>query len=194
MRLTLLRVPVAAALCASLTFAALSASANAQQVTPAGNAPSPAQPNPQMALPYGAKDAKAVSRWTPDASAGRQLTLNDLLSWKQIRAPFLSNDGKWFAYILGPNEGDAEVVIRGTQAGAREWRFPVGDQAAALRNAGGGGGGPQGGSPAAIGISGNSKWVAFLIYPSSATPRRGRPGAGPAERTPPTKLGIVNLA
>jgi dipeptidyl aminopeptidase/acylaminoacyl peptidase len=190
MRITLLRAPAAVALCASL--------ANAQQVTPAGNAPS--QPmNPQMALPYGARDAKAVSRWTPDASVGRQLTLNDLLTWKQIRTPGVSNDGRWFAYIIGPNEGDAEVVIRGTQAGAKEWRFPVGDQAAALRAAGGGGGGGggQGGGPAALGISGNNKWVAFLIYPSSATPRRGRGapgGGGAAERPQPTKLGVVNLA
>jgi dipeptidyl aminopeptidase/acylaminoacyl peptidase len=189
MRFTLLRAPAAAALCASL--------ANAQQVTPAGN--SSAQPmNPQMSLPYGAKEAKAVSRWTPDASVGRQLTLGDLLSWKQIRTPGTSNDGRWFAYILGPNEGDAEVVIRGTQAGAKEWRFPVGDQAAAQRAAGGGGGGgPQGGGAAALGISGNSKWVAFLIYPSSATPRRGRgpTGAGAApERAQPTRLAVVNLA
>lgn len=189
MRITLLRAPAAVALCASL--------ANAQQVTPAGNAPS--QPmNPQLTLPYGAKDAKAVSRWTPDASVGRQLTLNDLLTWKQIRTPGVSNDGRWFAYIVGPNEGDAEVVIRGTQAGAKEWRFPVGDQAAAQRAAsggGGGGGGGQGGGPAALGISGNNKWVAFLIYPSSATPRRGRGGAGgAAERPQPTKLGVVNLA
>src|SRR5688572_18633890 len=191
MRTALPRASAALALCVSL--------ANAQQVTPAGNS-QPQTTNPQMALPYGAREAKAVSRWTPDASHGRQLTLNDLLSWKQIRTPGVSNDGRWFAYILGPNEGDAEVVIRGTQAGAREWRFPVGDQAAALRAAGGGGGGgggPQGGGAPAIGISGNSKWVAFLIYPSSATPRRGRGGPGggsAADRPQPTKLGVVSLA
>ena len=160
--------------------------------------------NPQVNLPYGAKDAKPVSQWTPAASAGRQLTLNDLLAWKQIRTPALSNDGKTFAYILGPNEGDAEVVIRGTMAGAKETRFPVGDQAAAQRAAGGGGGGGggggQGGGAAALGISGNNKWVAFLIYPSSATPRRG--GRGPAAggrdsgaaRPAPTRLGVVNVA
>ncbi len=89
-------------------------------------------------LPYGANDDKPVSRWTPPASAGRQLTLNDLLTWKSIRNASISNDGKWFAYILGPNEGDAEVVIRGTAAGSKELRFPVGDAAALNR------GGPPG--------------------------------------------------
>src|SRR5262245_35774956 len=95
----------------------LASSLAAQQATPAVN--------PQANLPYGAKDDKPVSKWTPPASAGRQLTLNDLLNWKQIRTPLLSNDGKWFAYNLGPNEGDAEVVIRGTGADGKEWRFPV---------------------------------------------------------------------
>src|SRR5689334_7008059 len=76
--------------------------------------PTRAQPasNPQLNLPYGAKDDKPVSKWTPPASAGRQLTLNDLLTWKSIRTPLLANDGKVFVYALGPNEGDAEVVIR----------------------------------------------------------------------------------
>jgi dipeptidyl aminopeptidase/acylaminoacyl peptidase len=155
--------------------------------------------NPQANLPYGAKDDKPVSRWTPPPSVGRQLTLNDLLTWKQIRTPFLSNDGKWLVYNLGPNEGDAEVVIRGTSADGKEWRFPVGDAVAATRGApggGGGGGGPNAGATNALAISGNSRWVAFLIYPSSATPRgRGRPTGGAATTTPvtPTKLGVVNL-
>jgi len=36
----------------------------------------------------------------------------DLKAWKNIRTPALSNDGKWFAYVLAPNEGDASVIIR----------------------------------------------------------------------------------
>src|ERR1039458_2958787 len=121
--------------------------------------------NPQTNLPYGAPSAAPVSKWTPPSSAGRQLTLNDLLTWKSIRTPQLSNDGNWFAYILGPNEGDAEVVIRRTAAGDKEWRFPVGD---ATAGAAGGGRGGAGGSPN-LAISGNGKWVAFIEYASSAT-------------------------
>jgi hypothetical protein len=158
-------------------------------------------PNAQLALPYGARDANPVSRWTPPASAGRQLTLNDLLTWKQIRTPQLSNDGNWMVYNIGPNEGDAEVVIRSTAAGGKEWKFPVGDAVAANRGApgGGGGGGGGGGAANALAISGNNRWVAFLVYPSSATPQRGRgrPGAGGAAGNAPAvpvKLGVVNLA
>jgi dipeptidyl aminopeptidase/acylaminoacyl peptidase len=170
---------------------------------PAQQTPDPARPvggaaavNAQASLPYGAKDDKPVSRWTPPSSAGRQLTITDLLTWKLIRTPQLSNDGKWFVYSLGPNEGDAEVVIRGTAADGREWRFPVGDAAALNRGAPPAPpGGPNAAATNALGISGNSKWVAFLVYPSSNAPRRSRPGpTSLTPPTPPTKLAIVSLA
>ena len=63
--------------------------------------PARAASNPDAALPFGSTSSAPVSKWTPPASAGRQLTLNDLVTWKSIRSPALSNDGKWFAYILG---------------------------------------------------------------------------------------------
>ena len=170
----------------------------------------PVQPaaneNPQGDLPYGATSAAPVSRWTPPASVGRQLTLNDLLTWKSVRSPQLTNDGKYFAYILAPNEGDAEVVVRGTESGATEKRFPVGDG-----SAGGGGGGPGGGgggAAAPISFSGNGRWLAFVVRPSAATTARGRGAGGAggaggsggagartedAASTQP-KLAIVNLA
>ncbi len=147
----------------------------------------------QQATPvaYGATSAVPVSPWTPPASVGRQLTLNDLLSWKGIRSQQLSNDGKWFAYQLVPNEGNGEVVIRSTAQGAREWRFPIGEPPA-------GGGGRGGGAGAtALGISGNGKWAAFIVYPPAAVPgARGAGRGGAAAATPPvgTKLAIVDLA
>jgi dipeptidyl aminopeptidase/acylaminoacyl peptidase len=159
-------------------------------VQPAANA------NPQGDLPYGATSAAPVSRWTPPASVGRQLTLNDLLTWKSVRTPQLTNDGKYFAYILAPNEGDAEAIVRGTENGATERRFPVGDGGAGAGGGGGQGGG--GGAAAAISFSGNSKWLAFLVRPNvaSATRGRGTGGAGSGEAATPSqpKLAIVNLA
>ncbi len=153
--------------------------------------------NTQISLPYGAASAAPVSKWTPPASVGRQLTLNDLLAWKGVRTPQLSNDGKWFAYILAPNEGDAEVVVRGTAAGAQETRFPVGDA-----SAGGGGGGRGGaaGGAQSVAISGNNRWLAFMVNPSAAAAGgrggrggRGGGGAAPAAAATPAKLAIVDL-
>jgi len=179
----------ATAAIAALALSTRSAAAQRQQ---GASAPPPAL-NAQARLPYAAADSSPVSRWTPPASVGRQLTLTDLLTWKQIRSAQLSNDGQWFAYELAPNEGDAEVVIRGTSAGATEWRFPVGDAS------GGGatGGGPGAAAAGGVQISGNSRWVAFLVHPTSAARARSRPGgAPPTGATPPTplKLAVVNLA
>ncbi len=171
----------------------LSAPLSAQTQAPAQNVVD----NPQTTLPYGATNATPMSKWTPSASAGRQLTLNDLLTWKGIRSPQLSNDGKWFAYILAPNEGDAEVVVRGTGAGAQEMRFPIGDASV------GAGAGGRGGVAAAttIAMSGNNRWLAFMVNASvNATGRGGRGGRGggaaPAAGAPaatPAKLAIVDL-
>jgi dipeptidyl aminopeptidase/acylaminoacyl peptidase len=155
--------------------------------------------NANANLPFGATSAAPVSKWTPPASAGRQLTLEDLLTWKAIRSPALSNDGKWFAYIMAPNEGDAEVVIRATSAGATERRFPIGEAA----GGGGGRGAVGGGAGTSPSISGNNKWAAFLEYPAGAASggrggRGGRGGAaggaqGAAAAAGP-KLAIVNLS
>ncbi|MEP6989601.1 MAG: prolyl oligopeptidase family serine peptidase [bacterium] len=174
----------------------LSAPLSAQTQAPAQNVVD----NPQTTLPYGAANAAPMSKWTPPASAGRQLTLNDLLTWKAIRSPQLSNDGRWFAYILAPNEGDAEVVVRGTGAGAKEMRFPIGDASAGAGAAG------RGGAAAAttIAISGNNRWLAFMVNASvkaaarggrggtggSAAPAAGAPAATPAKLA---KLAIVDL-
>ncbi len=111
----------------ALIVASTSRVVSAQQATAPGTANAANASNPLASLPFGATSDRPVSKWTPPASAGRQLTLNDLLTWKGIRSPALSNDGKWFAYTIAPNEGDADVVIRPTTAGGKEWRFPVGD-------------------------------------------------------------------
>ena len=119
---------------AACAVAIVASTAIAQQQQASGP-PVAAVVNPQVALPYGAPSAAPVSKWTPPASVGRQLTLNDLLTWKGIRTPQLSNDGKWVAYILAPNEGDAEVVARGTAADAKEMRFTIGEPPAAAAGA-----------------------------------------------------------
>ena len=142
----------------------------------AQQAPTTSAANPQATLPYGATSDTPVSRWTPPASAGRQLTLNDLLTWKGIRTPQLSNDGRWFAYVLAPNEGDAEVVIRPTSAGGKEWRFPVGSAPAPA----GGRGGPAG--PPPLVIAGNNKWVGFLVHASANAAGRGNDGFNSSSR------------
>src|SRR5262245_22331042 len=92
----------------AVAAAAFINTANAQNQGGRGNGPvaNAAPANPQGDLPYAATNKDPVSKWTPAASVGRQLTLNDLLTWKAARSAALSNDGKWFAYSYAPNEGD----------------------------------------------------------------------------------------
>ena len=136
----------------------------------------------------------------------KQMSAADLKEWKNIRTPVLSNDGKWFAYVLAPNEGNADVVVRSLGDG-KETKYPIGDA-----TAGGGRGGPPGaptGDGGPLVISGDSKWVAFTVYPNAApTGANGRGGRGGGARggapgganaattTPPAqnKMVLVNLA
>ena len=119
------------------------------------------------------------------AAGSKQMTAADLKSWKSIRTPVVSNDGKWFAYVLSPNEGDATVVVRQTSAGATEQRFSIGEPPSAAPN-------PfaAGAAPTMLAISGDSKFVAFAIYPSEREARRLRQQRRPVQN----KVAVVNLA
>ena len=77
--------------------------------------------------------------------------INDILSWQSIISPTTSNNGRWFAYRLGPAEGDSKVFIKDTQ-GDIVYNFPVGE-------------GSRSGS-GEIAFSEDSKWAAFSIYPT----------------------------
>src|SRR5262245_44013218 len=117
----------------------------------------------------------------------KQLTPADLKAWKTIRQATLSNDGKWLAYVIAPNEGDATLVVRSTGADAKETKFPVGDA------------GALGG---VVTVSVDSRWVAYTIAPPASNGRGGRgagrggaPNAGAAPAAPTqNKMGLVNLA
>lgn len=108
----------------------------------------------------------------------RPLELEDLLTWKSIRFPTISNDGKWIAYLHAPNEGDAEFVYRGTDAGGTETRIPVGEPPTGFGGAGG------------LAVSGNSRWVAFTIYANAEDARKAQRD----RRTPATKVAVIELA
>jgi len=129
----------------------------------------------------------AVSSPATRGAAGKQLTPADLRAWKSIRTPAVSNDGKWFAYVLAPNEGDAMVVVRQTADGATEQRFPIGEPPAAGPVNPFAGGGP---AAATLAISGDSKYVAFTVYPSQRDARRLRQQRRPVQN----KVVLLNLA
>jgi dipeptidyl aminopeptidase/acylaminoacyl peptidase len=95
-------------------------------------------------------------------NGGRLITPADIRAWNSIRQNVLSNDGKWFAYVVGPSEGDLTLILRGTAKDATETRIPVGD-----------GGG-------SIALSGDSKWLGYIVAPPRPANggRAGRGGRG----------------
>ncbi len=134
----------------------------------------------------GGQDTTAAKAAAPAAKPAvpHPLTLTDLLTWKSIRTPQVSNDGKWIAYVLAPNEGDADVVFRATAAGSKEMKFAIGEPPAGF-------GGPFGFvGTSSIAISGNGKWGAFTVYPKSADAKRARR----TRATLNNKLSVVELA
>jgi dienelactone hydrolase len=127
-----------------------------------------------------AADASRPSGGTP--SAVKQLDPADLAFWKNIRYTALSYDGKWFAYQLTPNEGDAEVVVRPT-ANGDERRFKIGEPPAPT-------GGFGGGTNTSVVLSDDAKWLAFFKYPTAADAKKLRKDKKPVQ----SGVVLVNLA
>ena len=48
---------------------------------------------------------------------GRPLEFTDLMRFRTIRAPVISEDGAWVAYGLWPDRGDGAAVVRSTTDG-----------------------------------------------------------------------------
>ncbi|HEY0780624.1 MAG TPA: prolyl oligopeptidase family serine peptidase, partial [Gemmatirosa sp.] len=124
------------------------------------------------AAPTGAAPTAAA----PASSAPRRdFTHADLVAWKTVRNAQLSNDGRWFAYQLAPNEGDGEVVLRGVADG-KEVHIPIGEPPAAAPVAPGGAA-----SSATVAFSGDGEWLAVTAYPTQAAARRLRREHKPAQ-------------
>ena len=120
--------------------------------------------------------------------AQRPIELPDILAWKRIASPTVSDDGQWFAHKLTPTEGDSELVLRRISDG-KEWRFAVGE------SQGFGGGGRGGFNPEAavareLAFSDDSKWFAFTTSPTAREAKRLRRERRPLQN----KVTFINLA
>jgi dipeptidyl aminopeptidase/acylaminoacyl peptidase len=119
------------------------------------------------------------------AQTKRPLNHNDYDSWKSIVGQRLSNDGKFLAYGVFPQEGDGEVVIRNLVTG-KEQREPAGARPTPAPNATP----EEGPAPEARGVtiqfSSDSKTVVFSTFPAKAASDQAK-----KERKPAPKDGMV---
>ncbi len=108
--------------------------------------------------------------------AQKPIQLADILSWKRIQTPAVSNNGEWLAYRIGPAGGDAEVVIRNLKSG-KELRFPIGDPGASAPTPDGPPVAPvaltAGGG---VALSGDSRWAAFQTWPNTKEAKKLKEG------------------
>jgi dipeptidyl aminopeptidase/acylaminoacyl peptidase len=120
-------------------------------------------------------------------TAQKPIQLNDILGWKRIASPSVSADGNWFAYRLSPAEGNSEVILRNLKDG-KEQRFSVGEVPRVDAPAGGG----RGGAPPVrdLAISEDSKWAAFVAYPSVKEAKTLKKAKKPVE----SRVIVVELA
>jgi len=121
----------------------------------------------------------AIQREKSASQEPRPIEIEDILAWKSIRNTAVSNDGKWFAYRLSPNEGNSEVIIRQTK-GENEYRFPGGEA-------------PSRSSSGDISFSEDSKWIAYTIYPEEKEEKESKE---PKEQKKKlyNKVGLLNLS
>jgi dipeptidyl aminopeptidase/acylaminoacyl peptidase len=83
--------------------------------------------------------------FSSDSEGKKILTFEDVMKFKEIHDPVISEDGMWIAYNARPDRGDGEVVVHGLQNGAR---FVI----------------ERGSRPQ---ISKNAKWVAMMVRPKA---------------------------
>nr|HEV7954716.1 prolyl oligopeptidase family serine peptidase [Candidatus Acidoferrales bacterium] len=125
------------------------------------------------------------------AQTKRPLTHMDYDGWKNIQNQALSNDGKFLAYGLFPQEGDGEVVVRNLQTGA-EWRQPAGARPLATPNL-------ESDEPPppiniTISFTADSHFVIFSVFPAKADTDKAKREKRRPDDMPKNGMVIMDLA
>ena len=100
---------------------------------------------PNTSAQNAAPVVQPVVSTTSSGGVRRSIAPADIKNWNSIRGNALSNDGKWFAYTLGATESDLTLVLRSTAQGAVETRIPVGATGGSMQ------------------MSGDSRWMGYLV-------------------------------
>ena len=103
---------------------------------------------------------KAQQAPASKATSKRPLTHQDYDGWRSIQGQTLSRDGKFIAYVLAPQDGDGEIVVRNLASGV-EWRYGRGWRPPTPQ--------PDGGEtpgPPALAQAGRQRWPVMSLRES----------------------------
>jgi dipeptidyl aminopeptidase/acylaminoacyl peptidase len=126
-------------------------------------------------------------------TAKRPLTHKDYDGWHTIAGQRLSNDGKYLAYGVFPQEGDGEVVIRDLVTG-KNTHLPAGARPQPAAAGAAEEGPPPEARGTTIAFSSDSKFLVFSTFPSKADTDKARKEKKTADQMPKDGMVIVNLA
>jgi hypothetical protein len=104
--------------------------------------------------------------WAAAAIEKKPLTFEDMMRFRSIVRPAISEDGAWVAYAAQPDRGDGEAVVRNTR---NEKTFVI----------------PRGTNPV---LSKNGLWAAAVVSPPAVEMEKA------AKDRPKPGLALVNLA
>jgi len=126
-------------------------------------------------------------------TAKRPLNHKDYDGWHTILGQHLSNDGKFLAYGVFPQEGDGEVILRDLITG-KNTHLPAGARPQPVASAAAEEGPPPEARGTTIAFSSDSKFVVFSTFAAKADTDKARKEKKTADQMPKDGMVIVNLA
>lgn len=126
------------------------------------------------------------------AQTKRPINHRDYDAWQSITSQKLSNDGKYLAYGVFPQDGDGEVVIRSLVTG-KELREPAGARPAPAAAGDGEETAPVARS-IALSFSQDSRTLVFSWFPSKAETTKAVRDGKTGDTAPKDGMAIVDLA
>src|SRR5215510_3540593 len=126
------------------------------------------------------------------AQSKRPLNHRDYDSWRSIASQKLSNDGKFLAYGLFPQDGDGEVVIRNLVTG-KEQREPAGARPAPAAAGDGEEAVPVARS-ISLAFSQDNKTLVFSVFPTKAETDKALRERKTGDAAPKDGMVMVDLA
>ncbi|HEV2446294.1 MAG TPA: hypothetical protein VGS58_10245, partial [Candidatus Sulfopaludibacter sp.] len=123
----------------------------------------------------------------------RPLTHKDYDAWRTISSQRLSNDGKFLAYGVFPQEGDGEVIVRNLVTG-QETRHAAGARPQPPTTTTEEEGPPPQPRGVTIAFSADSRTLVFSTFPPKADVDKAKKEKKTAEQMPKDGMVVLNLA